>query len=539
MQIEKLKAVQLHIIAAYHLTAFQLSLPGGSSDDETTRWSAGKIKAQNFLQMVFGMPEVVLAVGREGTRVGHFRKEARQQLIAACVTLSEFVYGLEPLAMNRAHPTPPARLEVAIKSMVADGATGSLLRTADRTSFNLSHALYLVGAAPLKAPGGLKEGHSAPVTCVQTHGRLVVSAGDDGGLALWDLASGTCVRTLLGHGDSVTALALFEAPTGGLRAVSASRDETLKIWALGGSADADGCLRTYTTCHAGGVTCVAVLPGGFRAVSGGADGALRMWSLSGGATALCVFGGAHVGGVLCVAVFDAQGGAAMAVSGGADGALKVWSLAAAATSPCDEGAHPAEPHAKLRGHGSAVNCVHVLVRADGSTCALSGDAAGGLKLWQLAAGGCGGKDAPRCLRNLEGCLGGVWACGAFAGGTMALSVSDDTCLRLWDLETGACQHAVPGHPHREYCSAINEEEGSSRAFAVTGGDDAGQLKVWHLPCPPAAAVALHPTSIPSLLLALSPKPKARRASKAPVADDAGFEWEESELALNLGACFEE
>lgn len=487
--------------------------------------------------MVFGMPEVVLAIGREGTRVGHFRKEARRQLIAACVTLSEFVYGLEPLVMNQGHPTPPARLEVAIKSMVADGAVP--FPTADRgPSLNVSHALQLAGAAPLQAPGGLKEGHRAPVTCVQTAGGVAVSSGDDGVLAVWDLASGTCVRTLPGHGDAVAALALFEAPAGQLRALSASRDGTLKLWALGtgsddqpaaiGSrADADTSLRTYATEH--GVACVAVLAGGLRAVSGGADGALRTWSLAGGADG-------------ALGVFEAHtGGAAMAVSGGADGALKVWSLAAAALPACAAEPPCAKPDAELRGHASAVNCVHVFAsaRAGGATCALSGDAAGGLKLWQLTSGRRGATDfSPRCLRALEGCFGGVWACSALASGAHALTVSDDTCLRLWDLDTGECAHALPSHPHREYCLAIGQADGS-RAYAVTGGDDAGQLKVWHLPCPPPAACALRPASIPSLLEALSPIPKARRAPKAQAADDAGSEWEESELALNLGACFEE
>lgn len=551
-QIEKLKAVQLHIIAAYHLTAFQVSLPGGSNnDDSTTRWSAGKIKAQNFLQMVFGMPDVVLAVQREGTRVGHFRKEARRQLIAACIALSDFVYGLKPLTMNQTHPTPPVQFESAIRSMVADGAL-PFLTTTDKTSFNSSHALQLLSAAPIKVPCELKDDRCGPATCVQTRGNVALSSGDDGVLAVWDVASCSCVHTLPGHKAAVTALAMFEVPTGGLHALSASRDETLKLWALESMAveqptgattseNCDGSTFTFTTGHLGGVTCVAVIAGGFRAISGGADGSLRMWNLAGSPEPLCMFAEAHVGEVLCVAVFEAHDGVAMAVSGGKDGALKIWSLASA-TSLHGEASteEPAQPHCELQGHESDVNCVHTFVRSeDGAACALSGDAAGDLRLWLLTSGQKQSKDfTPQCIRTLDGCLGSVWSCATFASGTKALSVSDDTCLRLWDLDSGECAHAVPGHPHREYGLAIDHAESLSQPHAVSAGDDAGSLKVWRLPCPPTEAFALHPASISSLLEALSPTPKAR-PRPAQTANKPDGDWEEAELALNLSTCFEE
>lgn len=539
--------MQLHIIAAYHLTAFQVSLPGGSNDDDMTRWSAGKIKAQNFLQMVFGMPDVVMAVKREGTRVGHFRKESRRQLIAACVALSDFVYGLKPLAMNQSHPTPPVQLESAIRSMVADGAL-PFLTTADKTSFNSSHALQLLSAAPLKMPCGLKDDRCGPATCVQTRGNVALSAGDDGALAVWDVASCSCVRTLPGHRAAVTALAMFEVPTGGLHALSASRDKTLKLWALesweddqltaGAKSDYhDRSSCTFETGHVGGVTCVAVIAGGFRAVSGGADGSLRMWNLAGSSAPLCVFDDAHMGGVLCVAVFEADDGVAMAMSGGSDGAVKVWSLASATSSHCEGAERCAQPDFELQGHESDVTCIQTFVRSeDGAACALSGDAEGDLRMWQLTSGRKQSKDfTPQCVRSLNGCLGSVWSCAVFAGGTKALSVSDDTCLRLWDLESGDCAHVVPGHPHREYGLAIDHADSPSQPYAVSAGDDAGRLKVWRLPCPPSEAFALHPASISSLLEALSPQPKAKQRP----AKKADADWEEAELALNLSTCFEE
>ena len=57
-----------------------------------------------------------------------------------------------------------------------------------------------------------------------------VSASDDQTLKVWDLGSGGELRTLTGHTDRVTAVAVTPD---GQRAVSASDDQTLKVWDLG------------------------------------------------------------------------------------------------------------------------------------------------------------------------------------------------------------------------------------------------------------------------------------------------------------------
>jgi hypothetical protein len=128
------------------------------------------------------------------------------------------------------------------------------------------------------------------------------------------------------------------------------------------------------------------------------------------------------------------------------------------------------------------------------------------------------------------CLGAVWACGVFGNGTKALSTSDDTVLRVWDLGTGACDHAVPGHPHRDYCLEVYDGGtaagcpsggtgvGGGVARCVTGGDaGGGSLRLWHLPVGPAKAFALSPAVVPSLLQAMSPKPKAKKKKRPSVA----------------------
>ena len=82
---------------------------------------------------------------------------------------------------------------------------------------------------------------------VTPDGQRAVSASEDQTLKVWDLDSGRELRTLTGHTGSVTAVAVTPD---GQRAVSASGDETLKVWDL----DSGRELRTLTG-HSGLCQC--------------------------------------------------------------------------------------------------------------------------------------------------------------------------------------------------------------------------------------------------------------------------------------------
>ena len=94
-------------------------------------------------------------------------------------------------------------------------------------------------------------------------------------LKVWDLETGGELRTLAGHSDSVTGVAV--SPDG-RRAVSASWDSTLKVWDL----ETGGELSTLAG-HSDRVNGVAVESGRRRAVSASHDNTLKVWDLETGA----------------------------------------------------------------------------------------------------------------------------------------------------------------------------------------------------------------------------------------------------------------
>ena len=77
------------------------------------------------------------------------------------------------------------------------------------------------------------------------------------------------VRTLVGHSDSVNAVAIALL---GKTAISASNDNTLKIW----DTETGSELKTLTG-HSSGVNAVAIAPDGKTAISASEDNTLKIW----------------------------------------------------------------------------------------------------------------------------------------------------------------------------------------------------------------------------------------------------------------------
>jgi WD40 repeat protein len=167
-------------------------------------------------------------------------------------------------------------------------------------------SLTLPGGALLKT----LPGHGEQITAVALSGdgRILVSAaGND--LKVWDVEDGKELLTLQGHDDLVTAVSVSADAT---QVVSASTDRTVKVWVL----DTGRELRTLR--HRAAVTAVALTPDGRLAVSV-SERIARVWDLASGQNITTLRG--HRKAIRAVAVTaDGQ----RVVSASEDNTLRIW-----------------------------------------------------------------------------------------------------------------------------------------------------------------------------------------------------------------------
>ncbi len=176
----------------------------------------------------------------------------------------------------------------------------------------------------LTPPGGplirTLEGHTSVVTAaaVTPDGFRAVSASRDRTLRVWDLGSGQTVRTFEGHTKAVTTVAVTP---NGRWAVSGSRDQTLRVWDL----ESGQMVRTLEG-HTERVAAVAITPDGRYAVSASHDRTLRVWDLESGQTMRTLED--HAERVTAVAITpDGR----HAVSASHDRTLRLWDLVSGQT----------------------------------------------------------------------------------------------------------------------------------------------------------------------------------------------------------------
>ena len=107
---------------------------------------------------------------------------------------------------------------------------------------------------------------------VAPDGSWLVSAGQDGTVRIWDVATGREQGTLTGHTGLTVAVAI--APDGSWLATG-SVNRTVQVWDA-----ATGTKRATLTGHTGWVQAVAIAPDGSWLVSAGQDGTVRIWDVA-------------------------------------------------------------------------------------------------------------------------------------------------------------------------------------------------------------------------------------------------------------------
>jgi WD40 repeat protein len=323
-------------------------------------------------------------------------------------------------------------------------------------------------------------GHTSGVTAVAVYaeGRRAISGSKDRTLKIWDLGAGIELRSLSGHDGGVASVRAFAE---GRRAISASDDGTLKIWDL-----ATGNELSTLRGHVGQVTTVDVYASGLYAVSASADQTLKVWDLDAGNELRTLRG--HTDPVVALSVC----GDGRAVSGSLDQTLRVWDLdkgeeirtlrhtrivmafavyagGRRAISVTPEGftiwdLQTGDALRKFPSFKLAVNTIAVYADGRRAICGLWG---GALKIWDPETG--------EELGTLTGHTGNVNAVAEYAAGKRAITAADDHTLKIWDLEAYAELPLSSRHTGVVTAIAASGKEG----WAVSESSD-HTLKVWDL-----------------------------------------------------------
>jgi WD40 repeat protein/serine/threonine protein kinase len=297
-------------------------------------------------------------------------------------------------------------------------------------------AHYFAASPPLLTFGG--SGGAFHGIAVSRDGRMALTGSDDHLLKLWDIQSGTELRSFTGHGGAVLCVALSRD---GRKALSGSEDKTLRLWDV----QTGESIRVFPT-QSGAVSCVAFSLDQATAISGGEDGQLKLWNLETGELVRSF--GSEKQNLLSVAL-SPDGN--FAISGGADKTLNLWRV------------KTGELVRTLTGHTSWVSSV--ALSSDG-TRALSGSDDETVRLWDVQAG--------KEIRTFRGHSRRVSGVALSADGKRALSASDDMTLKLWNVESGEEIRTLHGHTGHALAVAFLDGQ-----MALSGGDDR-TLELWDL-----------------------------------------------------------
>ena len=173
-------------------------------------------------------------------------------------------------AISAGYPEPDPVL--ALISRQHDVGAVRLVGNGDHAVFGTSNRVVVAELNPLRVLHDL-EGHTADVTTVAVlaAGHRAVSGSRDGTIRLWDLDAGTALLAAEAHAGVVIALA---ATPDDRFVVSAGSDNAVKVWDLTAPAE-NGAVRGHTADVSG----VVMIGDGRRVATSSRDHTIRVWDL--------------------------------------------------------------------------------------------------------------------------------------------------------------------------------------------------------------------------------------------------------------------
>jgi WD40 repeat protein len=286
-------------------------------------------------------------------------------------------------------------------------------------------------------------GHTNRVWTVAYHpnGQQLVSGGDDHATKFWNLKTGRCTKTFKGHTNAVLSLAFNPK---GYYLASGHEDQTVRLWDI-----KSGILVETLREHTNRVWSVAFQPASQHPIlaSGSADYTIKLWDPKLGSCVQTLYG--HASWVWSLA-FHPNG--MRLASGSYDQTVKLWNIS---TGEC---------LTTIQEHTSPVVCV--AYSPDGKLLA-SSEFNGIIKLWDTHTG--------ECCQTLTGHANSVWSVTFSPNGEWLLSASFDQTVKLWSVSTGECLQTFAGHEMAVTAAQFTPDG----QFIVSGGLDR-TLKLWDI-----------------------------------------------------------
>jgi WD40 repeat protein len=324
------------------------------------------------------------------------------------------------------------------------------LRTDRCTKTFQGHANAVLSLAAVCIPKGIAPTHSAENFIEKDI--YIASGHEDQTIRLWDMRSGSPIRTLRGHTNRVWSVAFQpvrqESSNLPLLA-SSSSDWTVKLWDY----QSGTCLNTLTG-HTSWVWAVVFSPDGTQLASCSYDHSIRLWDVKTGD---------------CLKTFEEHTCAVAGVAFSPDGkhlascdfsgAIKIWNLE---TKICEQTFHE---------HTNSAWCVRF--SPDG-TFLLSSSLDQTIKLWSISTG--------TCIRTFVGHQGAVFAVSYTPDAKFIVSAGLDRSLKLWDISTGETLKIMEGHAEVIYAlqvASVRIKQENLTSIAFSGGMDEC-IKIWDL-----------------------------------------------------------
>ena len=319
--------------------------------------------------------------------------------------------------------------------------------------------LFSVNTFAQELPSTIIEGHTDRVNSValSPDGQTLASGSHDRTIRLWDVNTGSLLRTLTGHTHSVLSVAF--SPDSNILA-SGSGDRKIRLWDVN-----TGRLIRSVPEPTGPVFSVVFRPDGEMLASGGRGPSIRFWDANTGRQVILHFWDANTGKLIgSLGALGPHGGAVLSVafspdsnilaSGSGDRKIRLWDVNTGR-------------HIRTLAGGHTDSVLSVAFSPDGEMLA-SGSLGETLRLWDVSTG--------RHIRTLTGHTHFVESVAFSPDGLMLASGSRDETLGLWDTRTGKRMYTLEAHE-----DSVNSVAFSPDGLMLASGSSDGTIRLWELP----------------------------------------------------------